>query len=68
MNLINVASLRAQNDADFKGKTIKIIVGTSAGGGVDLWVRLTAQYIGRHLAGEPALVVQNMRGVQVAQN
>jgi tripartite-type tricarboxylate transporter receptor subunit TctC len=53
---------RAQGQADFKGKTVKIIVGTSAGGGVDLWTRLIAQYLGRYLSGEPAVIVQNMPG------
>lgn len=52
----------AQNDPHFKGKTIRLIVGTSTGGGVDLYARLVAQFLGRHLPGEPAIVVQNMPG------
>ena len=47
---------------ELKGKTVKIIIGTSAGGGVDLWSRLIAQHLGKHLTGEPALIVQNMPG------
>lgn len=47
---------------DFKGKIVKIVVGTSTGGGVDLYARLIGQFLGRHLPGEPALVVQNMPG------
>ena len=32
--------VEAQNEADFKGKTIRIVIGTSTGGGVDLYARL----------------------------
>jgi tripartite-type tricarboxylate transporter receptor subunit TctC len=61
-HLICSATLQAQSDAHFKGKTIKIVIGTSTGGGIDLWARLIAQYLGRHLAGEPAVILQNMPG------
>jgi len=52
----------AQGDADFKGKTVKIIVGTSTGGGVDLYARLIALFLGKHLPGEATVIVQNMPG------
>jgi tripartite-type tricarboxylate transporter receptor subunit TctC len=52
----------AQQQPDFKGKTVKIIVGTATGGGVDLWTRLIAQYLGKYLPGEPGVIVQNMPG------
>ena len=52
----------AQSEPDFKGKTIRLIVGTSTGGGVDLYARLVAQFLGKHLPGEPTVVVQNMPG------
>jgi tripartite-type tricarboxylate transporter receptor subunit TctC len=52
----------AQSDHDFKGKTIRLIIGTSTGGGVDLYGRLVAQFLGRHLPGEPTIVPQNMPG------
>jgi tripartite-type tricarboxylate transporter receptor subunit TctC len=55
-------SAGAQRDVDFKGKTVRVIVGTSTGGGVDLYARLIAQFLGRHLPGEPVLIVQNMPG------
>jgi tripartite-type tricarboxylate transporter receptor subunit TctC len=55
-------SAGAQRDVDFKGKTVRIIVGTSTGGGVDLYARLIAQFLGRHMPGEPVLIVQNMPG------
>jgi tripartite-type tricarboxylate transporter receptor subunit TctC len=52
----------AQSEADFKGKTIKLIIGTSTGGGVDLYARLVAQFLSKHLPGEPTIVAQNMPG------
>jgi len=52
----------AQGEHDFKGKMVRIVVGTATGGGVDLYARLIAQYLGRHLPGEPTVMVQNMPG------
>ena len=52
----------AQSDHDFKGKTIRLIIGTSTGGGVDLYARLVAQFLGKHLPGEPTILPQNMPG------
>ena len=49
-------------ETDFRGKTIRLIIGTSTGGGVDLYARLVAQHLGRHLPGEPTIVPQNMPG------
>ena len=52
----------AQGEPNFKGKTVRIIIGTSTGGGVDLYARLIAQYLGSHLPGEPTVIGQNMPG------
>ena len=46
----------------YEGKTIKLIVGFSAGGGFDTYSRLIARHLGRHIAGNPAIVVENMTG------
>jgi tripartite-type tricarboxylate transporter receptor subunit TctC len=46
----------------FKGKTIRLLVGTSVGGAMDDWGRFVAQYLGRHIPGSPDVVVQNMPG------
>ncbi|HXQ53045.1 MAG TPA: hypothetical protein VN802_18280 [Stellaceae bacterium] len=46
----------------YKGKTITITVGFSPGGGFDLNARLLARYIGRHIPGEPFVVVINQPG------
>ena len=59
---IGVATVCAQSDSDFKGKTVRLIIGTSTGGGVDLYARLVAQFLGKHLPGEPVIIAQNMPG------
>jgi tripartite-type tricarboxylate transporter receptor subunit TctC len=59
---VSARQVSAQSEINFKGKTVRIVIGTSTGGGVDLWARLIAQYLGRYLPGEPSLVAQNMPG------
>ncbi len=46
----------------FQGKTLRIVVGYPAGSAHDIWARLIAPQLTRHLAGHPATVVQNMPG------
>ncbi len=46
----------------FAGKTVRIVVGFSAGGGYDIYARELGRYLGRHIPGHPAVVVQNMAG------
>ncbi len=46
----------------YQGKTIRLVVGSSSGGGYDLWARLLARYYGKHIPGNPEIVVQNMPG------
>ena len=49
--------------ADFyKDKTLTLIAGYSAGGGFDLYSRIIANYLGKHIPGNPRIVVQNMPG------
>jgi tripartite-type tricarboxylate transporter receptor subunit TctC len=55
------AQLYAQTPS-FQGKTIRLVVGSSTGGGYDLWARLLARYYGKHIPGQPEIVVQNMPG------
>jgi tripartite-type tricarboxylate transporter receptor subunit TctC len=53
----------AQSAADFyKGKTVQIVVGFGVGGGYDLYARALSRYLGKHLPGNPNVVVQNMEG------
>ena len=46
----------------FEGKTIRIIVGYSAGGGYDLYARVLSRHMGRHIPGNPSIIVENMAG------
>jgi tripartite-type tricarboxylate transporter receptor subunit TctC len=46
----------------YRGKTISIIVGSGAGGGFDTTARLVSRHIGRHIPGEPTVIVVNMPG------
>lgn len=49
-------------EPSFEGKTIRIVVGFSAGGGFDAYARAIARHIGRHLPGKPSVIVDNMPG------
>jgi tripartite-type tricarboxylate transporter receptor subunit TctC len=54
---------RAQPVADFyRGKTVTLTVGYSAGGGYDTYARILAHHMGRHIPGQPTIVVQNAPG------
>jgi len=46
----------------YKGRTVTLITGYSAGGGFDLYSRIIASYLGKYIPGEPRVVVQNMPG------
>ncbi|HET7004325.1 MAG TPA: tripartite tricarboxylate transporter substrate-binding protein [Candidatus Binatia bacterium] len=49
--------------ADFyRGKTVKIIVGFSAGGGYDAYSRLIGRHLQKHIPGNPSIIVENMAG------
>jgi tripartite-type tricarboxylate transporter receptor subunit TctC len=53
----------AQSVAEFyKGKTINVLVGFGPGGGYDLYARALGRHLGRHIPGNPSIVVQNMDG------
>ena len=46
----------------YEGKTIRVIVGFSAGGGFDTYSRLIARHLAKHIPGSPSIVVENMTG------
>jgi tripartite-type tricarboxylate transporter receptor subunit TctC len=49
--------------ADFyRGRTIQMVIGVSAGGDYDLRARLVARYMSKHIPGNPKIVPQNMLG------
>lgn len=49
-------------DEFYKGKSVRIIVGGSAGGGFDTYSRIMARHMGKHIPGNPAVMVENMTG------
>src|ERR687894_2121101 len=54
---------RADPVADFyKRKTVTVMVGFGPGGGYDEYARLLARHLGKHIPGEPSVIVQNMEG------
>jgi tripartite-type tricarboxylate transporter receptor subunit TctC len=53
----------ADEVADFyRGKTVSVVVGHEVGTGFDIYARTLARHLGRHIAGGPNVVVQNMVG------
>jgi tripartite-type tricarboxylate transporter receptor subunit TctC len=61
--LLFAAPATAQDAASFyKGKTVRIVVGFSAGGGYDHYARVLSRHIGRYIPGNPNVIVQNMPG------
>ncbi|HWP57755.1 MAG TPA: tripartite tricarboxylate transporter substrate-binding protein [Candidatus Acidoferrales bacterium] len=56
------ARLSPAQESFYAGKTVRIIVGASAGGGYDTYSRTIARHIGKHVPGNPTFVVENMPG------
>jgi tripartite-type tricarboxylate transporter receptor subunit TctC len=46
----------------YQGKTVRVMVGTTPGGGFDLWARVVARHIGKHIPGNPTVMVENIPG------
>lgn len=59
--LLAHSQLFAQADF-YKGKTLRVIIGYSAGGTNDLWARTVARFWGKYIPGNPDVIVQNMPG------
>src|SRR5262249_59525604 len=59
---LSVAEVRGDVADFYKGKQLNVIVGTSAGGGYNLYARVLAKHFGRYVPGNPSIVVQNMPG------
>ena len=61
--LVWAAPAHADEVADFyRGKTFTMVVGYSAGGGYDLYARAISRHIGKHIPGNPTVIVNNMPG------
>ena len=63
--LMPVAPLSA---ADYyAGKTLELLVGAPPGGGYDIYARIVGRHLGRHIPGDPTVVVKNMPGAGSAK-
>ena len=62
LNPLNLEPAAAQAPPFYQGKTIRIVIGSSTGGGYDLWARVLARYYGKYIPGNPTILVRNMPG------
>jgi tripartite-type tricarboxylate transporter receptor subunit TctC len=46
----------------YRGKTIMLQIGTTAGGGYDVYARLLARHLGKYIPGNPRIAAQNIPG------
>jgi tripartite-type tricarboxylate transporter receptor subunit TctC len=59
--LAAASGLPAAKAEDFyKGKTIRLVVGSSEGSGVDILARIVTRHLGNHIPGKPTVIAQNM--------
>jgi tripartite-type tricarboxylate transporter receptor subunit TctC len=61
VHALSSTSVAAQ-DGFYKGKTLRMIVAFSAGGGFDTYSRAIGRHLGKHIPGNPTVVVENMTG------
>ncbi|HMF51668.1 MAG TPA: tripartite tricarboxylate transporter substrate-binding protein [Candidatus Saccharimonadales bacterium] len=61
---------KGQEESFYKGKTLRVIAGTTAGALYDQWARVIAAHIVKYIPGNPQVIVQNMPGAghQIAAN
>ena len=62
MAFMAIGGASAQADDFYKGKTIRLVVGFSAGGGFDTYARALARHMSKQIPGNPSVVVENMTG------
>ena len=61
--VLSAPPIQAQPVADFyRGKTLRMLIGYGPGGGYDIYGRLVAEFLPRHLPGNPTIITQNMPG------
>jgi tripartite-type tricarboxylate transporter receptor subunit TctC len=56
------ASAQADVASFYKGKTTRMVIGFSPGGGFDAYGRLLARHMGKFIPGKPSFVVNNLPG------
>jgi tripartite-type tricarboxylate transporter receptor subunit TctC len=52
----------AAQDAFYQGKTMRMVVGFAAGGGFDTYARAISRHMGKHIPGNPNIIIENMPG------
>jgi len=58
-----LGQVKAQSaDPIYKGKQIRLVIGSGAGGGYDVYARTLAPYLAKHIPGNPTVITQNMEG------
>ena len=57
-----LAASQGMADDFYNGRSVRLVVGTSAGGGADITARLLALHLGRHIPGNPTVVIVNQPG------
>jgi tripartite-type tricarboxylate transporter receptor subunit TctC len=63
VTLIAWSPAQAQSVADFyRGKSLRMLIGYGPGGGYDIYARLVAEFLPKHIPGNPTIVPQNMPG------
>src|SRR2546425_5882285 len=62
LGLLPYAALAVAQEPFYRGKTVRIVVGFSAGGGFDTYSRTLARHMARHIPGNPTVIVENMPG------
>jgi tripartite-type tricarboxylate transporter receptor subunit TctC len=58
----SIGSATAQTPGAFAGKTVTMYIGFGPGGGYDMWARVVAAHIGKHLSGNPTVTPENLPG------
>ena len=63
VSILSVAgSVDVRADDFYRGKQIRMLIGTDAGGAYDVYARALSRHMGRHIPGEPGFILQNMPG------
>jgi tripartite-type tricarboxylate transporter receptor subunit TctC len=63
LTLLPAGRVHAQSPAEFyKGKNVELYIGYSVGGAYDLYARVLARHIGKHIPGSPTIVPKNLEG------
>jgi len=60
--LLNQPARAAGVEDFYRGKSVTLAIGFSVGGGYDLYGRLVARHLGKHIPGQPTIVPQNREG------